>query len=92
MLMTGLGGTEKMHAVKALQKLMTLHNLQHLIQFLSPMGSSAKQIRGTTIHKGLGLSITLKSKGHSNRKAGESNEDYSTTMSIRNHTLIQDEW
>ena len=31
MLMTGPGGTGKTHAVKALQKLMTLHNLQHLI-------------------------------------------------------------
>jgi hypothetical protein len=92
MLMTGPGGTGKMHAVKALQKLMTLHNAQHLIRFLGPTGSSAKQIGGTTIHKGLGLSIRLKSKGHSNRKAGDSNEDYSGTMSVKNRTMIRDEW
>jgi hypothetical protein len=92
MLMTGPGGTGKTHAVKALQKLMTLHNLQHLIRFLGPTGSSAKQIGGTTIHKGLGLSIALKSKSHSNRKVGESNEDYSATMSVKNRTLIRDEW
>jgi len=92
MLMTGPGGTGKTHAVKALQKLMTLHNSQHLIRFLGPTGSSAKQIGGTTIHKGLGLSIALKSKGHRNRKAGESNEDYSATLSVRNRTLIWEEW
>jgi hypothetical protein len=92
MVMTGPGGTGKTHAVKALQRLMTLHNLQHLIRFLGPTGSSAKQIGGTTIHKGLGLSIGLKSKGHGNRKVGESNEDYSATMSVRNRTLVRDEW
>ncbi|KAF9645466.1 hypothetical protein BDM02DRAFT_3101269, partial [Thelephora ganbajun] len=92
MLMTGPGGTGKTHAVKALQKLMMLHNLQHLIRFLGPTGSSAKQIGGTTIHKGLGLSIALKSKGHGNRKAGESNEDYSATINVKNRTLIRNEW
>ena len=51
-----------------------------------------KQIGGTTIHKGLGLSIALKSKGHQNRKVGESNEDYSATMSVRNCTLVRNEW
>ena len=90
--MTGPGGIGKTHAMKALQKLMTLHKLQHLIWFLGPTGSSAKKIGGTTIHKGLGLSIALKSKGRSNRKVGESNEDYSATMNVKNRTLIQDEW
>ena len=92
MLMTGPGGTGKTHAVKALQKLMTLHKMQHLIRFLGPTGSSAKQIGGTTIHKGLGLSIALKAGGRSNRKAGETNEDYSATMNVRNRTLIRNEW
>ena len=92
MLMTGPGGTGKTHAVKALQKLMMVHNLQHLIRFLGPTGSSAQQIGGTTIHKGLGLSIGLKSKGHGNRKVGESNEDYSGTMSVKNRTLVRNEW
>ena len=92
MVMTGPGGTGKTHAVKALQKLMTLHNLQHLIRFLGPTGSSAKQIGGTTIHKGLGLNIALKSKGRGNRKVGEDNEDYSATMNVKNRTLIRNEW
>ncbi|KAF9782849.1 hypothetical protein BJ322DRAFT_1008807, partial [Thelephora terrestris] len=92
MLMTGPGGTGKTHAVRALQKLMALHNLQHLIRFLGPTGSSAKQIGGTTIHKGLGLSIALKSKGRGNRKPGESNEDYSATINVKNRTLIREEW
>ncbi|KAF9778000.1 hypothetical protein BJ322DRAFT_1015142, partial [Thelephora terrestris] len=92
MLMTGPGGTGKTHAVRALQKLMGIHNMQHLIRFLGPTGSSAKQIGGTTIHKGLGLSIALKSKGRGNRKAGESNEDYSATINVKNRTVIRDEW
>ena len=44
MLMTGPGSTGKTHAVKALQKLMMLHKMQHLIWFLGLMGSSVKQI------------------------------------------------
>lgn len=56
-------------AVKALQELMRLHNSQYIIRFLGPTGSSAKQIGGMTIHKGLGLSISLKPNGRSNRKA-----------------------
>lgn len=66
MLMTGPGGTGKTHAVRALQELMKLHNSQHFIRFLGPTGTSAKQIGGMTIHKGLGLSIKLKSNGHGN--------------------------
>lgn len=92
MVMTGPGGTGKMHAVKALQRLMMLHNLQYLIQFLGPTGLSAKQIGGTTIHKGLGLSVALKSKGHGNWKVGKSNENYSATMSVKNRTLVHNEW
>jgi len=45
-----------------------------------------------TIHKGLGISIALNSSSRSNRKAGESNEDYSVGISVRNRTLIRDEW
>ena len=92
MLMTGPGGTGKTHAVKALQELMRLHGLQHLIRFLGPTGTSAKQIGGMTIHKGLGLSVALKLKGHGNRKPGESNEDYSVKIGVKNRTLIRDEW
>ena len=92
MLMTGLGGTGKAHAVRALQELMKLHNLEHLIRFLGPTGTSAKQIGGMTIHKGLGLSISLKSNGRSSRKAGESNEDFTVGISVKNHTLIREEW
>jgi len=47
MLMTGPGGTGKTHAVKALQKLMMPHNMQHLIRFLSPTVSwRASHLRG----------------------------------------------
>ena len=92
MLMTGPGGTGKTHAVRALQELMKLHNSQHLIRFLGPTGTSAKQIGGMTIHKGLGLSITLKSNGRGNRKIGESNEDFNVSMTVKNRTLVRDEW
>ena len=92
MLMTGPGGTGKTHAVRALQELMKLHNSQHLIRFLGPTGTSAKQIGGMTVHKGLGLSIALKPNGRGNRKAGESNEDYTVGISVKNRTLIRNEW
>ena len=92
MLMTGPGGTGKTHAVRALQELMKLHKSQHLIRFLGPTGTSAKQIGGMTIHKGLGLSIALKSNGRGNRKVGESNEDFTASMSVKNRTLVRDEW
>ena len=92
MLMTGPGGTGKTHAVRALQELMKLHNSEHLIRFLGPTGTSAKQIGGMTVHKGLGISIALKANGRGNRKAGESNEDYAVGISVRNRTLIRDEW
>ena len=92
MLMTGPGGTGKTHAVRALQELMKLHNSQHLIRFLGPTGTSAKQIGGMTVHKGLGLSIALKPNGRGNRKAGESNEDYFVGISVKNRTLIRNEW
>ena len=48
MLMTGPGSTGKTHAVRALQELMKLHNSQHLIHFLGPTGTSAKQTGGMT--------------------------------------------
>jgi hypothetical protein len=92
MLMTGPGGTGKTHAVRALQELMKLYKSQHLIRFLGPTGTSAKQIGGMTIHKDLGLSIALKSNGRGNRKVGESNEDFTATMSVKNRTLVRDEW
>ena len=92
MLMTGPGGTGKTHAVRALQELMKLYKLQHLIRFLGPTGTSAKQIGGTTIHKGLGLSVALKSNGRGNRKVGESNEDFTVSMSVKNRSLVRDEW
>jgi hypothetical protein len=87
MLMAGPGGTGKTHAVRVLQELMKLYKSQHLIRFLGPTGTSAKQIGGMTIHKGLGLSIALKSNGHGNRKVGESNEDFTATMSYQDFLL-----
>ena len=92
MLMTRLGGTGKTHAFRALQELMKLHNSAHLIQFLGPTGTSAKQIGGMTVHKGLGISIALKLSGYGNRKAGESNEEYSVGISMKNRTSICSEW
>ena len=92
MLMTGPGGTGKTHAVRALQELMKLHGSAHLIRFLGPTGTSAKQIGGMTVHKGLGISIALKPNGRGNRKAGESNEDYGVGISVKNRASIRDEW
>jgi len=54
---------------------MKRHNSAHLIRFLGPTGTAAKQIGGMTIHKGLGLSIALKPNGRGNRKATEPGPD-----------------
>lgn len=54
---------------KPLRMLMTGPGGKHIIRFLGPTGTSAKQVGGMTIHKGLGISVSLKPSGHSNRKA-----------------------
>ena len=93
MLMTGPGGTGKTHVVKALKKVMKNYGCEHKIRFLAPTGSAASLIDGMTIHKGLGIKI-LKSddRGKGNRAPGESKEDYTVLVSIKNKTQLRDEW
>lgn len=92
MFLTGPGGTGKTHSVKAVQKLMKTFGYSHLIRFLGPTGSSARQVGGMTIHKGLGLKISSNTKGKSCRKPGEDNDGYSVYISVRNRTMLRDEW
>jgi hypothetical protein len=66
MLMTGPGGTGKTHVVHALNKLMTAYGSAHTIRYLPPTGSAAALIDGTTIHRGLGISIVCKWRGKGN--------------------------
>ncbi|KAL6301480.1 hypothetical protein BKA93DRAFT_697784, partial [Sparassis latifolia] len=77
LLLTGLGGTGKMHVVKALKELMTYFGCLYQIRFLAPPGSAAALIDGMTIHKGLGLKIQSKTK---------------VTISVQNCTVLRDEW
>jgi hypothetical protein len=93
MLLTGPGGTGKTHVVKALRKVMTFYGCEHKIRFLAPTGSAASLVDGMTVHKGLGIKI-LKSdgRGKGNRSMGESNEDYTVLVSIKNKTQLRDEW
>ena len=90
MLLTGPGGTGKTHVVKALRGVMAEYGCQHLLRFLAPTGSAASLIEGMTIHKGFGIKV--KSKGKSNCKLGESEEDYTILISVRDRTKLRDEW
>ena len=91
-LLTGPGGTGKTHVVNALRALMAEYGSEHTLRFLAPTGSAASLIDGMTIHKGLGIKIKSNSKGKGNRKPGESGEDYTVLISVRNRTLLRDEW
>ena len=93
MLMTGPGGTGKTHVVKALKEVMKKYGCEHNIRFLVPTGSAASLIDGSTIHKGLGIKI-LKAdgRGKGNRSPGESQEDYTVLVSIKNKSQLRDEW
>lgn len=92
MLMTGPGGTGKMHVVKAVQAVMKHYGCSHLIRFLAPTGLAAALIDRMTVHKGLGLKIKSVNKGKGNRALGESAEDYSLFISVQNCTQLWDEW
>jgi hypothetical protein len=93
MLMTGPGGTGKTHVVKALKKVMKSYGCEHKIRFLAPTGSAASLIDGMTIHKGLGIKIIkTDGRGKGTRAPGESKEDYTVLVSIKNKTQLRDEW
>ncbi|KIJ09416.1 hypothetical protein PAXINDRAFT_41554, partial [Paxillus involutus ATCC 200175] len=49
MLMTGPGGTGKMHVVKAVHSVMDHYGCAHMIRFLAPTGSVAALINGMTV-------------------------------------------
>ncbi|KIM66485.1 hypothetical protein SCLCIDRAFT_110469 [Scleroderma citrinum Foug A] len=101
MLITGPGGTGKTHVVHAVKSVIVLrcarnimqhYNCAHMICFLAPTGSAANLIDGMTIHKGLGIKIKSHKKGKGNREPGETEEDYSVIINIKNCTQPQDEW
>ena len=92
MLITGPGGTGKTHVVHAVKSVMQHYNCAHMIRFLAPTGSAANLIDGMTIHKGLGIKIKSHKKGKGNREPGETEEDYSVIINIKNHTQLRDEW
>jgi hypothetical protein len=90
--MTGPGGTEKTHVVKAVQKVMGYYGAAHTIRFLAPTGSAASLIDGMTVHKGLNIKISSKNKGKGNRLLGDNHEDYSVLISIQNKIKLRNEW
>ena len=92
MILTGPGGTGKSHVVKAVQKVMNHFQKAHLLRCLAPTGGAAAGINGMTIHKGLALSVKKKDKGKGSRVAGESKEDYSVLLSIKQRSELQAEW
>lgn len=92
MLLTGPGGTGKTHVVKAVQELLSHYGLAHKIHFLAPTGSAAAIINGMTIHKGLGIQVKSNNKGKGNCFPGDSSEDLTVLISVKNQTLLCDEW
>ena len=93
MLMTGHGGTDKTYVVKALQKVMMMYGCEHRIRFLAPTGSAASLVNGMTVHKGLGIKINKSDgRGKGNRPIGESSEDYTVLVTVKNKTQLCDEW
>ena len=92
MLITGPGGTGKTHVVHAVKAVMEHYNCAHIIRFLAPTGSAANMIDGMTIHKGLGIKIKSQKRGKGNREVGESEEDYSVIISVKNRTHLRNEW
>ncbi|KAG1876929.1 hypothetical protein C8R48DRAFT_554185, partial [Suillus tomentosus] len=92
MVMTGPGGTGKTYVVNAVRALMTHYGCSHQIRFLAPTGSAASLIDGMTIHKGLGIKIQANRNGKSNRRVGESMEDYTVLISVQSRTQLREEW
>ena len=92
MLMTGPGGTGKTYIMNAVQAVMTHYGCGHMIRFLAPTGSAAALINGMTVHKGLGIKIKSKNKGKGNRNPGESFEDYTVMVSVKERTRLREEW
>ena len=92
MLMTGPAGTGKTHVVNAVRALMAEYGEEHTLRLLAPTGTAASLIDGMTIHKGLGIKIKSNQKGKGNRNPGESSEDYTVLISVRNRTLLRDKW
>ena len=92
MLITGPGGTGKTYVVQAVKSVMDHYCCGHIICYLAPTGSAANLIEGMTIHKGLGIKIHSWNKGKGNREPGESQQDYSVVIGVKNRTELWDEW
>jgi len=92
MLMTGPGGTGKTYIVNAVRAVMEHYGCGHMIHFLVPTGSAATLIDRMTVHKGLGIKIKSKNKEKGNQNPGDSAEDYTVLISVKERTKLREEW
>ena len=90
MLLMRPGGTGKTHTIKAVKEVMCHYQMEYAIWFLAPTGSAAALIDGITIYKGLGIKIKAKDKG--NRAPGDTTDDYTVVIVIKNRTQLREEW
>jgi len=92
MMLTGPGGTGKTHVVNAVKKIMVHFGMGHAIRFLAPTGGAAAGIKGVTVHKGLKVSVKKKDKGKGSRQAGQSSNDYSVILTVKQREELRAEW
>ncbi|KAF5367252.1 hypothetical protein D9757_011692 [Collybiopsis confluens] len=89
MFLTGPGGTGKTHVVKAVKEVMKHYGVENTIRFVAPTGTAANLIDGTTIHKGLGISIR---RGKVNDGTGDMFSKVSFSMSNKTKVQLCEEW